>query len=249
MRLGYAAYQREDYRVAAFYFRSALYEVPRDRDATTAYWNAKNAIKERQDGDNTDIDSAYDRYMEMGYDATEAGDYERALEQFQKAQDERPEDYYAIQAIRNVKTYINRGTEATATEVATAPAFYEGELPYDRYMRLGYAAQQRQDYAAALSYYRSALYERPNDRQATIAFWNTWDIIKDGKRESDSSEGETIYDRYMRLGYDATERQNYSQALEFFEKALVERPEDEYATQAIRNVQTYMERGETLSSE
>lgn len=44
----------------------------------------------------------------------------------------------------------------------------------------------------------------------------------------------------MRLGYDATERKNYTQALTFFENALDERPGDSYAVQAIRNVQTYL---------
>lgn len=127
------------------------------------------------------------------------------------------------------------------TDVSPTYTIYAGETVYDRYMRLGYAAAQRQDFSTAQRYFRSALYDRPNDRQATIAYWNAVDGMQDGEFGTDST-AESAYDRYMRLGYDATERQNYAQALVFFEKALIERPRDGYAIQALRNVQTYVEK-------
>ncbi|KST69571.1 hypothetical protein BC008_04520 [Mastigocoleus testarum BC008] len=241
MRLGYAAMQRKDYRVAAQYFRYALYENPRDRRATIAFWNARNLIK-----GNNQPESAYDGYMEAGYDATEEGKYKEALDNFRKALSERPEDYYATQAVRNITTYLNRGQKPSSpTDVDLVAKYYLGEAPYDRYMRLGYAAQQRDDYQAALRNFRSALFQRPNDRQATIAYWNAKDQINAGK--SKSSQDETAYDRFMRIGYDATEKENYQRALRNFRKALEERPRDYYATQAIRNVQVYLKRGQELT--
>ena len=246
MRLGFAAVQRGDHQTAAAYFRSALYEVPNDREATIAYWNARNAMKEAAAGNGTQTETNYEGYMRIGYDATEQGDYQTALINFQRALDERPEDYYATQAIRNVKTFINHGEGAsTPTDVESNPNIYSGESPYDRYMRLGYAATQREDYQAAAMYFRSALYEHPNDRQATIAYWNAMDAIKEGKTSS-SNQTETNYERYMRIGYDATERGDYQTALINFQRALDERPGDEYATQAVRNVQTFINRGEGL---
>ncbi|MGB3692258.1 MAG: hypothetical protein WBG70_12970 [Spirulinaceae cyanobacterium] len=113
MRLGYAASQRGDFKVAASYFRSALYERPQDREATIAYWNAKDALQETPNEGET----AYDRYMEIAYDATEQEDYQTALINFQRALEERPGDYYATQAIRNVKTYIERGQDPSLQEV------------------------------------------------------------------------------------------------------------------------------------
>lgn len=243
MRLGYAASQREDYRTAATYFRYALYYNPNDREATIAYWNARDAMNQREEGDKP----AYDRYMEAGYDATEAGNFQTALENFNRALQERPGDYYATQATRNVQTYINRGEEAASGTVSTEPRFYPGEDPYDRYMRLGYAAVQRQDFRAAAQHFRSALYERPRDRQANIAFWNAAEAIKDGDYGLESETPESTYDRYMRIGYDATERGDYQTALINFRRAIAERPGDEYAAQAIRNVQTYINRGDGLS--
>ncbi|MGB3692259.1 MAG: hypothetical protein WBG70_12975 [Spirulinaceae cyanobacterium] len=108
MRLGYAAEQREDYQAAIRHFRSALYERPKDRQATTAYWNAKDAFKNKG-SNSTEVESDYDRYMRIGYDATERGNYQTALINFRRALEVRPGDTYAAQAIRNVTTYINRG--------------------------------------------------------------------------------------------------------------------------------------------
>ncbi|KAI9132324.1 hypothetical protein [Acaryochloris sp. CCMEE 5410] len=247
MRIGYAAAQRDDYQTAAFYFRNALFEKPRDRDATIAYWNSRDAITKRAEGNNTaQPESAYDRYMEIGYDATESGDYQTALINFERALAERPNDYFATQAARNVKTYIQRGQGKAPAAQVTIPNFYPGELPYDRYMRLGYAAAQRQDHRTAADHFRSALNFRPNDRQATLAYWNAVDVLKGGKREQETAAAESAYDRYMRLGYDATERGAYQQALRRFQKALNERPGDSYASQAIRNVQTYIRQGQAF---
>ena len=242
MRLGYAAQQESDFADAANFFRAALYAVPRDREATIAYWNARGELQasERTD-DLSDRAIAYETNMESGYDATDDGDYETALEYFQSALRVRPRDYYAAQAIRNVYTYLNRGVGADSpTDVPLTYNVYAGETPYDRYMRLGYAAAQRKDFAAAQTYFRSALYERSNDRQATIAYWNAVDGVRDGEFGANSEVPEADYDRYMRLGYDATQNGNYERAMRFFERAIAERPDDVYAIQAIRNVRVYM---------
>ncbi|PZD71507.1 hypothetical protein C1752_06127 [Acaryochloris thomasi RCC1774] len=241
MRRGYAAVKQDDHVSAAIHFRNALYERPLDRDATTAYWNAQSALQDKADGSANDPpETDYDRYMEIGYDATESGDYQTALINFQRAQAERPNDGYAAQAIINTKTYIRRGEGADLEDLISLPNVYEGERPYDRYLRLGYAAAQRDDHQTAVTYFRSALYERPNDRQATIAYWNAVDVVKGGKQEQKSQGPEPIYDRYMRLGYDAAERKAYQKASRHFQKALEERPGDSYAEQALRNVMTYI---------
>lgn len=238
MRLGYAADQEGDYVEAANFFRAALYAVPRDREATVAYWNARGQLTSPELSDRA---QQYEDSMEQGYDATDEGDYEAALGYFESALELRPRDYYAAQAIRNVYTYLNRGVGADSpSDVPVTYNVYAGETPYDRYMRLGYAAAQRQDFAAAQTYFRSALYERSNDRQATIAYWNAVDGVRDGEFGANSEVPEADYDRYMRLGYDATQNGNYERAMRFFERALGERPEDAYAVQAIRNVRTYM---------
>jgi hypothetical protein len=53
-------------------------------------------------------DTEYDRYMMAGYAATQQRDYDTALLYFKRALDERPNDSFAEQAIRNVEGYRNR---------------------------------------------------------------------------------------------------------------------------------------------
>ncbi|MDX2231468.1 MAG: ARC6/PARC6 family protein [Leptolyngbyaceae cyanobacterium bins.349] len=55
-----------------------------------------------------------------------------------------------------------------------------------------------------------------------------------------TTKGNTFYDRYMLAGYAATNRRDHATALVYFKRALDERPEDSYATQAIRNVEGYL---------
>jgi hypothetical protein len=48
---------------------------------------------------------------------------------------------------------------------------------------------------------------------------------------------DTFYDRYMRAGYEAIQRRDRQAALLYFRRALDERPEDQFALQAIRNAE------------
>jgi tetratricopeptide (TPR) repeat protein len=170
------------------------------------------------------------------------------LAHFDQALAIRPGNPYASQAIRNVQTYLNYDAGSLGDPVLTND-FTEanpslepilGESAYDRYMRLGYAALQREEFTTAANLFRSALYERPDDRFATIAYWNAIDGSQDGQAGLGSDIAEGPYDRYMRLGYDATQRRDYDAALTFFQQALDLRPGDYYATEAIANVTTYM---------
>ena len=129
---------------------------------------------------------------------------------------------------------------AKTAPVAAKPA--RGETSYDFQMRLGYAAAQREDYATALIRFRDALYVRPNDRNATIAYYNMLDIL-DGNKPESKNTPLAAYDRHMRIGYAATDNQDYQTALINFRRALKTRPNDPYASQALRNVRTYINRG------
>jgi hypothetical protein len=48
------------------------------------------------------------------------------------------------------------------------------------------------------------------------------------------------YDQLMKAGYEATAQRNYQLALEKFQQALVQRPNDSYAQSAIANMQKYL---------
>jgi hypothetical protein len=52
----------------------------------------------------------------------------------------------------------------------------------------------------------------------------------------------SAYQEYMLRGYQSTMQRNYRRALGYFQKALEIRPDDRYATTAIRNVNSYIAR-------
>ncbi|HEY9674222.1 MAG TPA: tetratricopeptide repeat protein [Waterburya sp.] len=53
---------------------------------------------------------------------------------------------------------------------------------------------------------------------------------------------QNAFTQYMNAGYAATQQRNYPNALACFQRALQLRPSNSYATQAIQNVQGYMQR-------
>jgi tetratricopeptide (TPR) repeat protein len=247
MRLGYAASERGDYTAATDHFREPLLYVPEDREATIAYWNARKALHAKLSPRNhTPLENAYDRAMRLGYDETHARDYQSALVNFQRALKERPGDNFAIQAVRNVSAYIaaQKGEplpQIEQAELNVASEGYAGESSYDRYMRLGYAAAKEKNHSLAADYFRSAILDRPDDRMATIAFWNQKHALIQTASGRPATINAATYERMMRLAYDANERQQFDDALSYFEAALKARPGDPYATQAVRNVRTYLQ--------
>ncbi|MEW6491601.1 MAG: hypothetical protein AB1589_03490 [Cyanobacteriota bacterium] len=98
-------------------------------------------------------------------------------------------------------------TQAQVSPVTrTERANYEfpTESYYQRFMRLGYAAMQRQDYTVAADYFKNAFYERPNDRQALIAYTNAIKYFNPTESEPESIQATSGYARYRQLGYNAT---------------------------------------------
>lgn len=142
---------------------------------------------------------------------------------------------------------VNAVTESqTDTTVPLPAAAIPGETEYDRHMRLGYAASGNGEYATALNYFEQALSVNPGDRLATLAYWNMVDALQRSPVQSVSTRGETPteFDRIMNLGYAATDAREYETALRYFQQALQLRPDNPYASQAIRNVSTYIDRSQ-----
>lgn len=83
---------------------------------------------------------------------------------------------------------IEQPSPIIAQTATPSPAIEEsrpGEAPYDTYMRLGFAAMDRKDYDAAVSYFREALFYVPEDREATIAYWNARKALHNATQPSD----------------------------------------------------------------
>jgi hypothetical protein len=74
----------------------------------------------------------------------------------------------------------------------------------------------------------------------------TFSLAANAQEESPTTNSD--YDRYMKEGYQATEKRDYKMALEKFNNALAERPEDSYAKDAISNVEGYIAQQNPLSN-
>lgn len=148
--------------------------------------------------------------------------------------------------------------QSTNADVPLPAASVPGESAYDRQMRLGYAASLEGNYAEARQHFRQALAAVPNDRLATIAYWNMVNAQRSQSTptaqpvsQTTSSSEQTLsqFDYYMNRGYAATKIDDYETALSYFQQARQLRPNSTYARQAIRNVTTYMEESASTSSE
>lgn len=63
-----------------------------------------------------------------------------------------------------------------------------------------------------------------------------------------AKSSQSNYTKYMLQGYNATKQRNYLAALNYFQQALQARPGDTYATIAIGNIQSYIQRDRRLNS-
>jgi len=64
----------------------------------------------------------------------------------------------------------------------------------------------------------------------------------------EAKSSQSSYTKYMIQGYDATKQRNYVAGLKYFQQALQAKPGDTYATIAISNIQSYIERDRLLGS-
>lgn len=128
-----------------------------------------------------------------------------------------------LQSVTNpVFLVANQASTENPSSTTTAQAKTSSYLGL---MNAGYVAHQKQDYLAALNYFRQALTLQPGDSQAEKAVKNI------------SSLG---FDLYMRTGYAADRIRDYSTALQNFQKALQIRPDSLHAKQAVSNVTYYL---------
>lgn len=68
----------------------------------------------------------------------------------------------------------------------------------------GHQSRERHLVTQAAPHFRDALFYVPNDREATIAFWNERRALHLQQAPADRTPPESPYDRFMRFGYDET---------------------------------------------
>lgn len=103
-----------------------------------------------------------------------------------------------------------------------------------------------------LAIYISYLGFVPNEvRLVRVKITNSQTLIiqtLEANAQDSSTQQGSAYDRYMRTGYEATQKKEYQKALEAFQKALSERTDDPYAQKALSNVKTYLDKNNSSSN-
>lgn len=97
MAIGYAAFEQKDYQTALINFRRAVKEWPENDYAIAAVRNTEAII----------TSANHRKYMNLGYEAFDRGDYETALLNFNLALEQRPDSPYAAKAIAKTKALAN----------------------------------------------------------------------------------------------------------------------------------------------
>ncbi|MBD2089868.1 hypothetical protein H6F67_08375 [Microcoleus sp. FACHB-1515] len=93
----------------------------------------------------------------------------------------------------------------------------------------------------------SSRYNRPETRDYTNRVLSLYQqqigtaTAQQPSTQSTSRSQSTAFDRYMRAGYAATNARDYPTALLYFRRAIDERPNNQYAQQAIQNVERYLQ--------
>ncbi len=111
----------------------------------------------------------YNSLITSANQAIDKGDYQKALEDFQKALIEKPEDIEALKGISKVKSHA-----------------------YDSYMQSGYLATVERDYSNAISFFEKALILRPDDFYSQKAITNVKGYILRDERIKQKQEQERL---------------------------------------------------------
>ena len=112
----------------------------------------------------------YEDYVRAGRQAEKQGDYQTAIEYFEKALILRPQSSQIISAIRN----------------ATNAAF-------DAYMQAGYLADRQRDYSKALENFQAALALKPNSFYAQQAINNVTQYLVAARERSFSNTSDRLW--------------------------------------------------------
>ena len=105
---------------ATSYSKTAI--APYVEEVVSLYkWRTPTTATNPTPGTNSDQTSIFDRYMQAGYAADQQKDATTALLYFSRALDERPNDPFALQAMRNAQASIERSVKPSPKPSADQP--------------------------------------------------------------------------------------------------------------------------------
>ncbi len=222
MAMGESFMKSEEWGVARFYFRKALALFPNDTPANQKLGEVEKMIR------GNDVNES--RYIEMVKRADESfktGDINVAQFYYNKALEAKPNDQYVVERL----LVVSQLTQSTATRA--------NDKDFDEAINKGNEAFNTGNYSVARFFYRKAQGLKPSDVLAKDKIL----MVDQALGQSKTATSDEGYSRNILLADQAFKQKKYAVAINFYKKALINKPGSSYPTEQIAKSEALMKSG------
>lgn len=176
---------------------------------------------------------SYKDAIQKADSAFKAKDYTTARFYYNRALENNSEDHYAMEQVEKIKGHIN----GTATD--------EIAKEYDFLIAKGDLAVKEQKYSIAKYFYNRAMELKPQEKYPAERLV----FINETTNSRVEKESDQEYHDLVKKAESALANNQLSVARYYFQQALMLKPNDEYSSKQINNIQTKITQGINNSSE
>jgi hypothetical protein len=176
---------------------------------------------------------SYKDAIQKADSAFKAKDYTTARFYYNRALENNSEDHYATEQVEKIKGHIN----GTATD--------DLAKEYDFLIAKGDQAVKEQKYSIAKYFYNRAVILKPQEKYPTERLT----FISETTNSRVEKESDQEYHETIKKAESALANKQLSVARYYFQQALILKPNDEYSSKQINDIQTKITQGINNSSE
>jgi len=203
---GNAALEAKKYVLAVKEFEAALIDAPGDLTAAAALKQAKAMATQAA------VDADYALRMQAGQAFLQKKKYADAMVEFEAALQDKPGDPAAAAALKQARAMVDQAAK---------------DADFSKHMKAGATALQQKKYAEAIKQYEAALDDKPDSKDAAAG-------LKQAKAGADQAAKDAEYTKHMKNGQNLMAQKKYADAIQEFQAALQEKPNDQAATLALQ---------------
>src|SRR5574344_473111 len=209
MAMGESFMKSEEWGVARFYFRKAIALFPSDIPA-----NQKLGEVEKMIRGNDVNESKYNEMLKRADESFKTGDINVALFYYNKALEAKPKDQYVTERLQ----VVSQLTQSTAARA--------NDKDFDDAINKGNEAFNAGNYSVARFFYRKAQGLKPSDSLVKDKIT----MVDQALGQNKTTTSDENYKRNILLADQAFKQKKYAVAINFYKKALVNKPGSSYPT-------------------
>ena len=222
MAMGESFMKSEEWGVARFYFRKAIALFPSDIPA-----NQKLGEVEKMIRGNDVNESKYNEMLKRADESFKTGDINVALFYYNKALEAKPKDQYVTERLQ----VVSQLTQSTAARA--------NDKDFDDAINKGNEAFNAGNYSVARFFYRKAQGLKPSDSLAKDKIM----MVDQALGQNKTTTSDENYKRNILLADQAFKQKKYAVAINFYKKALVDKPGAPYPTEQITKSESLLKGG------